>query len=140
MKETEKNSVPYVTCLVRGKPIKLTPEEAVRQLYVMVLTDDLGYMVAGMSENISKLLVTRPQATGVVDAADILADLRELIQSARHHVATVANAEQVELLQLDEKSIRVAEYLTGLPPIELLRSRLHLAIELAREQSARRES
>lgn len=42
MKETEKNSVPYVTCLVRGKPIKLTPEEAVRQLYIMVLTDDLG--------------------------------------------------------------------------------------------------
>ena len=32
MKETEKNSAPYVTCLVRGKPIKLTPEEAVRQL------------------------------------------------------------------------------------------------------------
>lgn len=49
-----------------------------------------------------------------------------------------ADTEQVELLQLDEKSIRVAEYLTELPPIELLRSRLHLAIELAREQAARR--
>lgn len=51
-----------------------------------------------------------------------------------------ADAEQVELLQLDEKSIRVAEYLTELPPIELLRSRLHLAIELAREQEARRDA
>jgi len=50
-----------------------------------------------------------------------------------------ADAEQVELLQLDEKSIRVAEYLTELPPVELLRSRLHLAIELAREQAARRD-
>jgi predicted nuclease of restriction endonuclease-like (RecB) superfamily len=50
-----------------------------------------------------------------------------------------ADAEQVELLQLDEKSIRVAEYLTELPPIELLRSRLHLAIEQAREQVARRD-
>ena len=50
---------------------------------------------------------------------------------------TDADAEQVELLQLDEKSIRVAEYLTELPPIELLRSRLHLAIELAQEQTAR---
>lgn len=50
-----------------------------------------------------------------------------------------ADAEQVELLQLDEKSIRIAEYLTELPPIELLRSRLHLAIELAREQAARRD-
>lgn len=49
-----------------------------------------------------------------------------------------ADAEQVELLQLDDKSIRVAEYLTELPPMELLRSRLHLAIELAREQAARR--
>jgi predicted nuclease of restriction endonuclease-like (RecB) superfamily len=49
-----------------------------------------------------------------------------------------SDAEQVELLQLDEKSIRVAEYLTELPPMELLRSRLHLAIELAREQAARR--
>lgn len=49
-----------------------------------------------------------------------------------------SDAEQVELLQLDEKSIRVAEYLTELPPIELLRDRLHLAIELAREQAKRR--
>jgi len=50
------------------------------------------------------------------------------------------DAEQVELLQLDEKSIRVAEYLTELPPIEMLRSRLHFAIELAREQVGRREN
>ncbi|MDO8447136.1 MAG: PDDEXK nuclease domain-containing protein [Deltaproteobacteria bacterium] len=49
-----------------------------------------------------------------------------------------ADAEQVELLQLDGKSIHVAEYLTELPPLELMRSRLHLAIELAREQAARR--
>ncbi len=45
VKQTAKTSVPYVTCLVRGKPIKLTPEEAVRQLYVMVLCGDLGYPV-----------------------------------------------------------------------------------------------
>jgi predicted nuclease of restriction endonuclease-like (RecB) superfamily len=47
-----------------------------------------------------------------------------------------ADFEQIELLQLDGKSIRVAEYLTELPPLELLRSRLHLAIELAREQAS----
>lgn len=51
-----------------------------------------------------------------------------------------ADAEQVELLQLDEKSIRVAEYLTELPPMELLRSRLHSAIELARELATRRHA
>lgn len=37
-------STPYVTCLVRGEQVKLTPEEAVRQLYVMVLKDELGYL------------------------------------------------------------------------------------------------
>jgi predicted nuclease of restriction endonuclease-like (RecB) superfamily len=49
-----------------------------------------------------------------------------------------ADAEQVELLQLDANSIRVSEYLTELPPMKLLKSRLHQAIELAREQAARR--
>lgn len=48
VKDSGKMPVPYVTCLVRGKPIKLTPEEAVRQLYVMVLRDDLGYPVSRM--------------------------------------------------------------------------------------------
>lgn len=33
----------YVTCLVRKKDIKLTPEEIVRQLYLLVLTEELGY-------------------------------------------------------------------------------------------------
>jgi predicted nuclease of restriction endonuclease-like (RecB) superfamily len=49
-----------------------------------------------------------------------------------------ADAEQVELLQLDAKSIRVGEYLTELPPQPLLRARLHQAIEHARESAARR--
>ncbi|MBI5364445.1 MAG: DUF1016 domain-containing protein [Planctomycetes bacterium] len=50
-----------------------------------------------------------------------------------------ADAEQVELLELDAKSIRVSEYLTELPPLPLLRARLHKAIEHARESAARRE-
>jgi hypothetical protein len=49
-----------------------------------------------------------------------------------------ADAEQVELLQLDAKSIRVSEYLTELPPLPLLRARLHQAIEHAREQAVMR--
>ena len=49
-----------------------------------------------------------------------------------------ADTEQVELLQLDAKSIRVSEYLTELPPRPLLRARLHQAIEHARESAARR--
>ena len=43
LKDSRGKPVPYVKCLVRGKEIKLTPEEAMRQLYVMVLTKDLGY-------------------------------------------------------------------------------------------------
>jgi type I restriction enzyme M protein len=46
VKDAAKKPTPYVTCVVRGKPIKLTPEEAVRQLYLMVLRDDLGYPVS----------------------------------------------------------------------------------------------
>ena len=39
---------------------------------------------------------------------------------------------------LDAKSIRVSEYLTALPPLQLLRERLHQAMEHAREQAALR--
>ena len=53
-------------------------------------------------------------------------------------LCAAADVEQVELLQLDAKSIRVSEYLTELPPVHLLRTRLHQAIEHAREQAARR--
>jgi predicted nuclease of restriction endonuclease-like (RecB) superfamily len=53
-------------------------------------------------------------------------------------LCAAADAEQVELLQLDAKSIRVSEYLTELPPLPLLRARLHQAIAHARESAARR--
>ena len=42
--------------------------------------------------------------------------------------------EQIELLQLDNSGIRVAEYLTGLPPKHLLTQRLRDAVSLAREK------
>ena len=37
------NTTPYIKCLVRKKDIKLTPEEAVRQLYLMVLNKQYDY-------------------------------------------------------------------------------------------------
>ena len=55
-------------------------------------------------------------------------------------LCSASDAEQVELLQLDEKSIRVSEYLTALPPLPMLRERLHQAIEHAREQAATHKS
>lgn len=49
IKESGKKTAPYATCVVRGKPIKLTPEEVIRQLYLLVLRDDLGYPVSRMA-------------------------------------------------------------------------------------------
>lgn len=44
------------------------------------------------------------------------------------------NREQIELLRLDQASIRVAEYLTELPPRHLLEAQLHEAIRLGQER------
>jgi predicted nuclease of restriction endonuclease-like (RecB) superfamily len=44
------------------------------------------------------------------------------------------NAEHVELLQLDKSNIRLADYLTILPSQEVLKQKLHRAIELARNR------
>lgn len=42
------------------------------------------------------------------------------------------NEEHIELLQLDQSNIKVAEYLTKLPSMKLLEEKLHKAIEIAR--------
>jgi predicted nuclease of restriction endonuclease-like (RecB) superfamily len=42
--------------------------------------------------------------------------------------------EQIELLELDQQGIHVAEYLTALPPQELLQEKLHKAIKVSREK------
>lgn len=47
--------------------------------------------------------------------------------------------EQIELLELDLSGIHVAEYLTELPPRELLAARLHRAIETARSRLGSKE-
>lgn len=42
--------------------------------------------------------------------------------------------EQIELLQMDQGEIRVAEYLTELPPQPVLEAKLHEAVRMARER------
>ncbi|GAB3525975.1 PDDEXK nuclease domain-containing protein [Pontibacter brevis] len=49
-------------------------------------------------------------------------------------LCTGKNEEHVELLQLDKSNIRVADYLTQLPPKELLQAKLHQSIEIARSK------
>jgi len=43
LKSSKGGEVAYVTCLKRGKDIRLNPEEIVRQLYLYSLTKDYGY-------------------------------------------------------------------------------------------------
>ncbi|MBI5481298.1 MAG: DUF1016 domain-containing protein [Deltaproteobacteria bacterium] len=54
-------------------------------------------------------------------------------------LCTGKKREQIELLELDEAGIHVAEYLTVLPPREELGRRLHAAIERSRERLAASE-
>jgi hypothetical protein len=44
------------------------------------------------------------------------------------------NEEHVELLQLEKSNIKVAEYLTHLPDLKLLESKLHQSIERAKNR------
>ena len=44
--------------------------------------------------------------------------------------------EEIELLKLDKSGIRVAEYMTELPPRKMLEKKLHEAIRIARERLA----
>jgi len=48
VKEIKDKKVPYLSCIVRKKEMRLTPEEAVRQLYALVLRDEFGYSIDRM--------------------------------------------------------------------------------------------
>src|SRR3972149_8094831 len=43
--KTDKNNnvIPYIQCAIRNKSVRLTPEEAIRQLYVQVLLEHYNY-------------------------------------------------------------------------------------------------
>ncbi len=45
LKNVKGNKIPYINCLIRKKDVRLTPEEIVRQLYIMVLREQHGYPV-----------------------------------------------------------------------------------------------
>lgn len=49
-------------------------------------------------------------------------------------LCTGKNQEHVELMRLDQSNIRVADYLTVLPPREILEAKLHQSIALARQR------
>ncbi len=43
LKEKNGKQTYYISCIIRNKEIKLTPEEAIRQLYALKLRDEFGY-------------------------------------------------------------------------------------------------
>ncbi len=51
-------------------------------------------------------------------------------------LCTGKKQEQIELLELDKSGIHVAQYLTVLPPREVLQAKLHQSIEIARQRLA----
>ena len=55
-------------------------------------------------------------------------------------LCTGKNAEHIELMQLPQSNIRVADYLTMLPPREILQAKLHQSIELAKQKMKRDDS
>jgi hypothetical protein len=48
--------------------------------------------------------------------------------------------ERIELLELSQSGIHVAEYLTELPPKKILQQKLHAAIELSRNRLENKEA
>ncbi|SMF97870.1 Predicted nuclease of restriction endonuclease-like (RecB) superfamily, DUF1016 family [Methylomagnum ishizawai] len=85
-----------------------------------------------------KLESFRPEHTGQMELYLRWLDKHERAPGEEAPIGLIlcaeADSEQVELLQLDEKSIRVAEYLVQLPPVAVLRERLHRAMVHARER------
>ena len=49
------------------------------------------------------------------------------------------NDEEIELLEVDKSGIHVGQYLTQLPPKELLQEKLHKAIQRAKENFVLKE-
>lgn len=47
-----------------------------------------------------------------------------------------ANKEHIEFMQLEQSNIKVAEYMTHLPELEVLEQKLHMAIEVAKQKQS----
>jgi len=49
------------------------------------------------------------------------------------------SSEHIELMQLGQSNIRVADYLTALPSQQVLQEKLHKAVEIARHKMEQRD-
>jgi DUF1016 N-terminal domain len=94
-----------------------------------------GWSVRQLQERIKSMLYERT-AIAKQPEETIRQDLAALRKDGRIGLilCTGKNQEHVELLQLQNSNIRVADYLTLLPPRETWQAKLHQSIALARQK------
>ena len=67
IKTVRGKDAPYIKCLLREKDIKLTPEEAARQLYLRVLHEDYGYPLDRMEAEYSVIFGREKKRADIVN-------------------------------------------------------------------------
>ena len=73
----------------------------------------------------------------MIQLAELFPEKQKVVTLSRHLCAE-KTTEHVELLRLEESGIRVAEYMTELPPRRLMERKLHEAIHAAQQALAAR--
>ena len=91
-----------------------------------------------------KLGEFEPQDEGQVELYLRRLEKYEWIEGEKSPIALILCAEKsqetIELMELDNGNIHVGQYLTKMPPKELLEQKLSLAIAYAREQMEQRKN
>lgn len=89
-----------------------------------------------------KLRKFRPQDKGQIELYLRWLEKYEMVEGENTPIGLILcsakSDEHIELLMLDQGNIRVAQYLTDLPPIDVLQAKFHAAIEKAKRRQKRR--
>lgn len=106
---------------------QVTPDMVFRDPYML---DFLG-LPDGYSERDLESAILRDMERFLLE---LCAGFKFVARQKR--ISVGADAEQVELMDLDSANIRVAQYLHALPELQVLQSQLHRVVQLARERQA----
>lgn len=89
-----------------------------------------------------KLRKFRPQDKGQIELYLRWLEKYEMVEGENTPIGLILcsakSDEHIELLMLDQGNIRVAQYLTDLPPIDVLQAKFHAAIEKAKRRQKQR--
>lgn len=90
-----------------------------------------------------KLRKFKPQDKGQMELYLRWLEKHEMVEGENPPIGLILcsgkSDEHIELLMLDQGNIRVSQYLTELPPKELLQTKLHAAIEKAKKRRERKK-